>query len=350
MKTSIEHLPVELWISICSYLEAHDLLQAFTNLNHYFDQLIASDYLLFHVRLGKNDQNPFEYSVNPYWSKSILNRIITLQPILPHKISHIPEFLRWHCFHLIQLKSLKVKLRGREIPALCLALQQLNSLQYLSIECVPNQLLLEAILSAPVLRVCQLDFLWPITPIHCSSNHLSNIEILDIKLQDNSYGSIMNLLLSHMPNLKRLEMNNVDIYVKNREWMFSQSLFILPQLRTLKMKCSANYSSPIIFQNLHQNLPVLKHFVLNITFDFISEDFFNHLIYHWWPIFEQIERIDLFIKCQHYSATIDHHMQVYLNTFQANLLAMNDESVKVKYTEKFCPIYKMIEISICKVC
>ncbi|CAF4703449.1 unnamed protein product [Rotaria sp. Silwood2] len=94
MKTSIEHLPVELWISIFSYLEAHDLFQAFTDLNNYFDKLIASDYLLFHVRLGKSDHNPLEYSIRPYWSDSILNRIISLQPIIQHKTSHIPKFLR----------------------------------------------------------------------------------------------------------------------------------------------------------------------------------------------------------------------------------------------------------------
>ena len=56
MKTCIEHLPIELWIEIFSYLEAHTLLQAFTNLNHYFDQLIASDHLFFNVLLGKTNR------------------------------------------------------------------------------------------------------------------------------------------------------------------------------------------------------------------------------------------------------------------------------------------------------
>jgi hypothetical protein len=351
MNTSIEDLPVELWISIFSYFEAHELLQAFSNLNNHFNQLIASDYLLFNVRLGKSNQNPFDYSTQPYWSHSILNRIHSLQSIIQDKTSHIPEFLRWHCSQLIQLKFLKIKLRGREIPTVCIALPQLHSLQYLSIKCLPNQLLLETILSVPALLVCQLDFLRPITPINSDSNSISNVEILNIKLQDNSHGSIMNLLLSHMPRLKRLEMNNYDIYVKNYEWIFFQSLFILPELRTVKVKWSSNYSSPIVFQNLHQNLPAVKRFYLHMNFDFIDQDLLDNLIQHWWPIFEKIERINIFIKCQYYSIIIDPHIQIYLNAFQSHLLAMNEQynrSVKFEYTEKVLLGSKIIEISISK--
>ncbi|CAF1437945.1 unnamed protein product [Rotaria sordida] len=353
MKSCIEHLSIELWIEIFSYLEAHVLLQAFTNLNHYFDQLIASNYLLFNVRLGKIHQNSLEYSIRPYWSEKILNRIISIRPIIQHKISHIPEFLRWHCTKLIQLKSLTMKLRGREIAYVCSALQQLKSLHYLSIECLPNQILLDSILAVPTLHICQLEFLRPITPINCYSKNISNIEVLDIKLQDDSYGSIINLLLSHMPKLKRLEYNNYDIYVKNREWIFFKSLFILPQLRTIQAQWSSNYSSSSIFQNLHQNLPVLKCFYLNMNFDFINEDLLNNLIFHWWPIFLKIERINIFIRCQQNLIMITDDMQTNFDTFQSVLLDMNkqyDEFVKTEWTEKSYTTSKVIEISICKFC
>ncbi|CAF3801703.1 unnamed protein product [Rotaria sp. Silwood1] len=353
MKTCIEQLPIELWIEIFSYLEAHILLQAFTNLNHYFDQLITSDYLLFNVRLGKINKNPLEYSIRPYWSENILNRIISVRPIIQHKISHIPEFLRWHCTKLIQLKSLTMKLRGREISHVCHVLQQLNSLHYLSIECVPNQILLDGILAAPTLHICRLEFSRPITPIIFYSNNISNIEILDIKLEDDSYGSIINLLLSHMPKLKRLEYNNYDIYVKNREWIFFKSLFILPQLQTINVQCSSNYSSPIIFQNLHKNLPAIRRFYLNMNFDFINEDLLNNLIYHWWPIFLKIERINIFIKCQKNLITIVDNMQLNIDQFQSVLLAMNEQYdglVKTEWTEKSYTVSKFIEISICKYC
>jgi uncharacterized protein YsxB (DUF464 family) len=326
MKTSIEQLPVELWISIFSYLEAHDLLQAFTNLNNYFNQLIASNYLLFHVELGKNDHNPLEYSIKPYWPDSILNRIISIHPIIEHKTSHIPEFLRWHCSQLIQLKSLILKLRGREIPVICSVLQQLNSLHYLSIECVPNQILLETILSVPTLRVCRLDFLRALTPINGHSNNISNIEILDIKFQDDSKNSILNLLLSHMPKLKRLEIKIPRIYYDNSDLFFAEPLFILSNLRTIKINCSS------------------AAFNLN---------FFHNFIYHWWPIFEKKEQINIFLKCQSLQIATDHDMQMNLDTFRANLLAMNEKYngfIKIKWTEKIFLIYKIIEISICKFC
>ncbi|CAF3420302.1 unnamed protein product, partial [Rotaria sp. Silwood2] len=307
MKTSIEHLPVELWISIFSYLEAHDLFQAFTDLNNYFDKLIASDYLLFHVRLGKSDHNPLEYSIRPYWSDSILNRIISLQPIIQHKTSHIPEFLRWHCTKLIQLKSLKVKLRRREIPAICIALKQLNSLSHLSIECIPNQILIKTILSAHVLRVCRLEFLRAIAPINCDSNQISQIEILYIKLQDDSHNSMINLLLNRMSKLKRLEISSCESYIDERDSLFNKPLFILPELEIIKISWSSRNCDQKFFESLHQMLPNLKCLFLNLIHDYFTEDFFNTLIYHWWSIIEKLERINIFIKFRRPQMTIDNN-------------------------------------------
>jgi hypothetical protein len=353
MKTSIEHLPIELWMEIFSYLEAHLLLQAFANLNHYFDQLLASDYVLFNVRLGKSDKNPLEYSIQPYWSESILNRVISLRPIIEHKKSHIPEFLRWNCTKLLQLKSLTIKLHGREISSISNVLQQLNSLHYLSIQCVPNQILLDGILAAPAVRVCRLEFLRPVTPINNYSNNMSSIEILVIKLQDDSYGFIVQLLLSHMPKLKRLEMNNYDIYVKNREWIFFQSLFTLPELRTIKAEWTSNYSSPMVFQNLHQNLPAVRRFYLNMKFDFINDDLLNHLIHHWWPIFREIEQINIFIRCQKYLMPMTDNIEPNFEQFQSILRDMNEQYdglIKTKWTEKFYLGNQIIEISISNFC
>ncbi|CAF4082549.1 unnamed protein product [Adineta steineri] len=349
MITCIEHLPIELWVEIFSYLEAHIIFQGFTNLNYYFNQILTSNYILFHVQLGVVDCNPLEYSIKPYWSESILNRIINLQPKSQHQLCHIPEFLRWHCTKLSQLKSLTIKIRGREIRSICYALEQLNSLVYLSIECVPDQILLDAILATSTVRFCRLDFLRPVTPINTYSKNLSNIEILNIKLQDDSYGSIMNLLLSHMPKLKRLEMNNNDIYVKNREWIFFQSLFILPNLRKFKAQWSSNYSVPIVFQNLHTNLPNIRYFSLHINFNFINEEFFDHLIYHWWPIFKNIEQIYLFIKCHGFSSETDNNdTRIYLNRFQSIIHAMNEQYVKTKWNETIFTGTNIVDISICK--
>ncbi|CAF3913505.1 unnamed protein product [Adineta steineri] len=351
MKTSIEHLPVELWISIFSYLEAHDLLQAFTNLNHYFNQLIASDYLLFHVRLGKTNHNPLEYAIHTYWSNSILNRIVSLQPINQHKTSHIPEFLRWHCTKLNQLKFLKMKLRGREIPTICNILPQVHSLHHISIECVPNQILLKTILCVDTIRICQLNFLPAVTSIMYELSQMSNIENLYIKYRDDSNNSILNFLLNHMPKLKKLEINSPESYFDNRDSPFAKPLFILLELRTIKIHWSLMYCDPKFFESLHQLMPNLQCFYLNIIYNYLTEDFFNNLVCHWWPTIEKIQQVDIFIKCRRPQITIDNNMQMNVDKFQSTLVAMNDKYngiVKVIWMEKVFVGYRIIEISICK--
>lgn len=252
---------------------------------------------------------------------------------------------------MIQLKSLTIKVRGREIPHLCSAFQQLPSLTSLSVEGVPNQILLEGILTAPTLRVCRLEFSRPITPIRSYSNNTSKVETLDITLQDDSDGSITLLLFSHMPKLQSIRMHNTDIYVKNREWIFCQPSFRLSELHTLKMRCSANYSTPIIFQSLHHNFPAIRRLRLSVKFDFINEHFFDSLIYHWWPILQDIEQISLVIRCQKYLMAPEDHTPSNFDEFRAILLSMNhqrDGSIRTEWIENFSPVSHVIQISICK--
>ena len=56
-------------------------------------------------------------------------------------------------------------------------------------------------------------------------------------------------------------------------------------------------------------MPAIQYFYLSINFDFIKEDLLNNLIYPWWTIFLNIERMNIFTRCQKY--------------FRAILLAMN---------------------------
>ncbi|UJR14380.1 hypothetical protein I4U23_001376 [Adineta vaga] len=351
MCTTFEQLPVELWISIFSYLEAHELLQAFSNLNHHINQILTSNYLVFHVRLGKTNHNPLDYSTQSYWSDSILNRIVSLQPIDSHKTSHIPEFLRWHCTKLIQLKFLKVKLRGREIPAICYVLPQLPSLEYLSIDCVPNQMLLDAVLSTSSIRICHVNFLRVLTSINSKSKIMSNIERFSITLRDDEQNSLMNLLLSHMPKLQRLEIHSPEIYFDNRQSPFAKPTFLLPQLQRIKINWSLMYCDPNFFENLHKIMPNLHYFHLNINYNYLTEDFFENLICHWWSIIEQISHVNLSINCQRTQMTIDNNTQTNVDRFQSILLAMNEKyqrSLKVNWFEKIFIGYEIITISICK--
>jgi ABC-type polysaccharide transport system permease subunit len=66
MNTCAEQLPIEIWIMIFQYLEAHGIFQAFQNLNHYFNQILTLDHLLFYICLKQTDNNYLQYSTNPY--------------------------------------------------------------------------------------------------------------------------------------------------------------------------------------------------------------------------------------------------------------------------------------------
>jgi len=65
MNTCVEQLSIEIWIMIFQYLPAHGTFQVFPNLNYYFNQILASDHLLFYIRLKQTDNNDLQYSTNP---------------------------------------------------------------------------------------------------------------------------------------------------------------------------------------------------------------------------------------------------------------------------------------------
>lgn len=351
MITTIECLPTELWMDIFSYLEAHQLLRAFADLNHHFDQMLASEHVLFHGHFDKCNRNPHEYTDQPYWPVSVLHRVVSLRPIVPRQLSHLPEFLRWHAADLLQLKSLTLKLRGREIPPICDVLPQLNTLRVIAIDCVPNQDLLDAILAIPNVRTGRLTFSRPVRPIHTDSIRVSSMEVLDIQLEDTSRGLVLKLLLSHMPRLRQLRMKSTDIYVKNCEWPLFEPSFILPNLRAITMQCSANYSLPVFFQSLHHNLPAVQSVVLDLNFDFIDAEVVNHLLYHWWPALETIEKVVITMRCRNSFARISATVQANLDDLRAALLALNqqfDRSIETKWTDRFHLDNQLIDIFICQ--
>ncbi|CAF2530721.1 unnamed protein product [Rotaria sp. Silwood2] len=127
----------------------------------------------------------------------------------------ISQFLYLHGKKLIRLKSLTIEAYEREILPSCIDFLKHHSIECLALTCIPNQVLLEAIRSSPVLYKCRLYFCRSTASINECLKINSNIEILYIKFKDNSNQSIINLLLSHVPKLKRLEIedNQVQYYL-----------------------------------------------------------------------------------------------------------------------------------------
>ena len=108
MVTRVENLPPELWISIFSYLEVPDLFKAFNNLNTYFDHLLASNHLSFHVRLTKKDNNHRLLSTTPFGSKTILNRIMYLHWTGVYRSRYFPQYLNKNATEFTRLRSVVI--------------------------------------------------------------------------------------------------------------------------------------------------------------------------------------------------------------------------------------------------
>jgi hypothetical protein len=103
MKTQAEHFPNEVWLSVFSYLEAHDLFHGFANLNHRFNRLLASTYLTFYVELNKQNNYEDQHPSTTCWLDRILKRIVCLQLTAQSGYEDIPRYLRKNAHKLIQL-------------------------------------------------------------------------------------------------------------------------------------------------------------------------------------------------------------------------------------------------------
>ena len=94
MYTTIECIPTELWLSIFSHFEAHDIFNAFDHLNHYFDELLSSNHLTFSVRLKRRKYDFIQHAstTTTYWLRGIHKRTVYLQSITERGIGYVSEF------------------------------------------------------------------------------------------------------------------------------------------------------------------------------------------------------------------------------------------------------------------
>jgi len=353
MYTCVEQLPIEIWLTIFQYLEAHAIFQAFQNLNHYFNQILASNHLLFYLRLKETDNNHFQYSTNPYWSDSVLNRVICLRSGIQSRSNHFVEFLRWHANKLIHLQSLSIQTHSQDtpsIPYICRTLKELNRLEYLSLTCTPSQRLFESIFSISTLRVCQVIFRESSTRIDYSLDVNSQIKQLFIVFPGNINYSLINLLLLSTPKLKRFEMSGSS-FSFDQISIFAKQLFILPKLRTLKLKLAGGYFTSDSFKCLHATMPVLKHFYFHYNKHVLSETFLDNFISYWWLVIEQIQYIDICITGHIIIDTDDDNIWVELKKKRQILLDksyQSNGSLKIQWTEKDFLRLRFIDITIVK--
>ncbi|CAF2983750.1 unnamed protein product [Rotaria sp. Silwood2] len=353
MQTCAEQLPIEIWLIVFQYLEAHDLFHAFHNLNYHFNQILASNYLSFYVRLHETDNNYLQYSTSLYWSDSVLNRITHLRSSVRSRSSYFFEFLYWHVNKLIRLQSLSIRIGLRDtsyIPFICQALKQLNVLEYLSLTCIPNEILFKAILTIPTLRICRLTLRPSTTIINYRFDVNSNIKQLFLIDLGNANYSLINLFLIHTPKLKRLEISG-SYFSFHQVSIFDKQLCTLPKLQILKLKLESGYFSSDCFKYLHMTMPVLKYFYFNYHKHILPETFLDILISHWWLIIEQIKHVYIYIKGHFIIDTTNDNIQMNLQQNKQILLSKSNQSnnsFKVQWTEQNFNRLRLIEITIVK--
>jgi hypothetical protein len=337
MKTCAEQLPIEIWILIFHYLEIHDLFYAFNYLNNYFNSILASNHLVFYVQLEKCNQFYKQLCFFSSWPPSILNRIIYLKSSTKGRAKYISEFLHWHGNNFLRLKSLTIEVHKQELSPNCIEFIKSYPIEYLSLACIPNQTLLEAILSSPVLSKCRLYFWRSTTGINGCLNINSSIEILYIKLKDDSNYLITNYLLFHMKNLKRLEIvgDHVHQYLNPN---LNKSFFILSKLEKLKLIWLRRSMDLDYFERLLSIIPNIKYIDISIYCYRLNESLFENLIYHWWPSLDQILYIKINIKCQGLSRTINNHDHTIFNNYCREILsrinAQTNVCLDIKWIEE----------------
>lgn len=319
MKTRAEQLPIEIWISIFHYLEIHDLFQAFNNLNSYFNCILASNHLSYYVHLEKCDQFYKQLAFFSPWSNAILNRIVYLKSSTKGRGKYISQFVHWHGDQLHRLKSLTIEVHKQELWPSCIEFFKTHSIEYLSLACIPNQILLEGILSSPTLCKCRLYFWRSVTSINEHLNVQSNIEILYIKLKDDSNQLITNYLLSHMPKLKRLEIvgDHVHHYLNPNS---NKSLYILSKLEKLKLIWLRRSMGLDYFERLLSITPTMKYIHIGIYCYRLNESLFENLIHHWWPSLDRIPYIKLNIKCHGLARTINNNEHSIFDNYCRQIL------------------------------
>ncbi|CAF1038062.1 unnamed protein product [Rotaria sordida] len=219
---------------------------------------------------------------------------------------------------LIRLKSLTIEIYEREIWSSCIDFLKYHPIEYLSLRCIPNQVLIEAILSSPKLCKCRLYFWRSISNITECLNINSNIEILYVKFKDNSNQLIMNILLSHIPKLKRLEIENdhVNYYL--------DSFFTFSKLRKIKLFWLRRSMRSDYFERLLAITPIIKYIYLDLVkFPFIK----------------------IFIRCRELARTNNNNEKIMFDKYCRQILSiMNTQTntyFKVKWIEEDSKMHRI---------
>lgn len=345
MATNIEDIPVELWFSIFSYLEAHDLLRAFINLNYYFQQLITSRQLLYNIQFNKHNYSSL-ISIIYCSSNSILSQINSLEWIAKPQYGYLPQFLNKNISKFTQLRSLKIEIYPRQTSLICKILPELNLLDHLYIKSENIEtLLIKILFTLPSLHRCELISSNTMSNVECFLNTKSNIQRFYLTNISIRIRSTTNSFFDYVPNLKNLEISGTTRTLKNISVWLSNEMIISEKIPKIKIKCNSNRTTIVFFEQFQLIMSNIKYFNLHIYIDIEDEILLERLINDWWTFIQQVEKINIFIeiskKLNQANDQIQQKFLMYENMLLSKIDLLN-KSCQIKWSQIDSPVYRFI--------
>ncbi|CAF1118989.1 unnamed protein product [Rotaria sordida] len=126
----------------------------------------------------------------------------------------------------------------------------------------------------------------------------------------------MNILLSHMPKLKRLEIENdhVNYYL--------DSFFTFSKLRKIKLFWLRRSMRSDYFERLLAITPIIKFIYLGIYCTRLDKSLFQKFIYYWWPDSVKIPFIKIFIRCRELARTNNNNEKIMFDKYCRQILSI----------------------------
>jgi hypothetical protein len=286
MPLTAERLPPEIWFYIFTFIEGHDVVQAFSQLNVFFDSLLRSPHLQLYLRTKQNESN--ERLPQLPWSYINLQNIYSLS-VGQNKADCLIQFLRWHAQYLIHLRSLSVYLKQstlhNNIQFLTFALYQLPSLNYIRIRYKGlkrhsfnlDSILIYIFRQNSTINRCSFDFKWLDYDLK-TSGWFINPNITHLHIDEISFNKL-STILSFTPRLRYLKVSIDSSHV------VSHDHFTLPQLR--KLDIYIDKSSFAHLRMLKQAASCLQCLRLKGCFNVNDDDYFKEKL--WQELYSNIE-------------------------------------------------------------
>ncbi|UJR07217.1 hypothetical protein I4U23_011505 [Adineta vaga] len=279
----LEQLPVELLLKIFSYLEGYDLINAFANLNTFYDCLLHSPQLSIHVSLNENTiEFPAIFIAN----------IRSLRDESYDRYVH--RFLDLHISQLNHLQSLTINADDFENSPIISILPKLIHLEYLNIRfgnLDKNSNVLSVIFALPKLRFCIVNaHRRQFTGAWINDSTPLNQFITHFNIQTRIETSCLHGILLQLPSLHSLQ---VTYLTQNTHSLLPENN--LPNLRMITFRDTNIKMSD--FDEILQKLPNLQ-LISAGPVRAKSEKQFEELLLNpqWTKPFDRIKQIDIEIQ------------------------------------------------------